>query len=260
MKKFEKLEEYYIESEKIGAKIEILREENEISLKYNLIIPVIEKATAALLDDVRSELVKEVNLTVSEILDIRNAGELKKKFYEKIYEIVKKKMPNEPESKLVILSGMLLNKSFGLGDIEFLINDALLEEIVINGSNKPVWVFHKQHGWLKTNLIFESESTIFNYAASIGRKIGRQINNLDPLLDAHLTTGVAAKFWLLISLMFKVLNFSWKGDCLIFFAISSSIFSSIFSSTLDGFVILIVKSFGDDSFFSSGFKTSLSTM
>jgi archaeal flagellar protein FlaI len=189
MKNNEKLEEYYIESEKIGAKVEIRSEENEISLMYNLIIPVIEKATAALLDDVRSELVKQVNLTVSEILDIRNAGELKKKFYKKIYEIVKKKMPNEPEKNLIILSGMLLNKSFGLGDIEFLINDSFLEEIVINGSNKPVWVFHKQHGWLKTNLKFKSENTIFNYAASIGRKIGRQINNLDPLLDAHLTTG-----------------------------------------------------------------------
>ncbi|MDD4354058.1 MAG: hypothetical protein PHN56_06410, partial [Candidatus Nanoarchaeia archaeon] len=189
MKKFEKIEEYYIESERIGAKVEITREENEISLKYNLTVPVIEKATSSLLDDVRSELVKQVNLSVSEILDIRNAAELKKKFYDKIYEIVKKKMPNEPEKNLTILSGMLLNKSFGLGDIEFLINDAFLEEIVINGSNKPIWVFHKQYGWLKTNLEYESESTIFNYAASIGRKIGRQINNLDPLLDAHLTTG-----------------------------------------------------------------------
>jgi len=189
MKKAEKVDEYTIESERIAAKVEIVREENEISLKYNLIIPIIEKATNALLEDVRADLVREVNLSISEILDVRNAPELKKKFYDKIYELVKKRMPNEPEKNLVILSGMLLNKSFGLGDIEFMINDSNLEEIVINGSKKNIWVFHKQYGWLKSNIVFENESTIYNYASSIGRKIGRQINNLDPLLDAHLTTG-----------------------------------------------------------------------
>lgn len=189
MNKKDFLEEYEIESEKVIAKVQIKRKENEISLTYNLIIPKIQEGSVALLDDVRTELVKEVNLTVSEILDVRNSQELKKKFYEKILELVKKKMPNEPEKNITVLAGMLLNKSFGLGDIEFFISDVFLEEIVINGSNKPVWVFHKKHGWLKTNIVFEKENTIFNYAASIGRKIGRQINNLDPLLDAHLTTG-----------------------------------------------------------------------
>jgi len=52
-------------------------------------------------------------------------------------------MPNEPEKNILILSGMLLNKSFGLGDIEFLISDPALEEIVINGSNNQYGFFIK---------------------------------------------------------------------------------------------------------------------
>ena len=189
MKPSEKIDEYLIESEKVEAKVEIIKDEKEISLIYALKAPTIGKATDALLDDVRSELIREINITSSEILDIRNAEELKKKFHKKITELIKAKMPNESGKNVTILSGTLLNKSFGLGDIEFLLNDPNLEEIVINGSNKAIWVFHKKYGWLKTNIEINNEKTILNYASSIGRKVGRQIHTLDPLLDAHLSTG-----------------------------------------------------------------------
>ncbi len=185
----EKIDEYSIESERVEAKIEIIKDEKEISLIYVLKAPIIDKAADALLDDVRSDLVREINITSSEILDIRNFEELKKKFYEKITELIRARMPNESEKNIIVLSGILLNKSFGLGEIEFLINDPNLEEIVINGSKKSIWVFHKKHGWLKTNIEINNEKMILNYASSIGRKVGRQINTLDPLLDAHLSTG-----------------------------------------------------------------------
>ncbi|MFH1127423.1 MAG: type II/IV secretion system ATPase subunit, partial [archaeon] len=77
----------------------------------------------------------------------------------------------------------------GLGDIELLLNDPYLEEIVVNGHEFPIWVYHKHHGWLKTNMFTKSEDKIYNYSSSIGRRVGRQITNLEPLMDAHLSTG-----------------------------------------------------------------------
>jgi len=78
---------------------------------------------------------------------------------------------------------------FGLGKIEFLLADPNLEEVVINGTREPVWVYHKKYGWLKTNIRIEHENEILNYANNIGRKVGRQITLLNPLMDAHLPTG-----------------------------------------------------------------------
>ncbi|MEA3342941.1 MAG: type II/IV secretion system ATPase subunit, partial [archaeon] len=42
---------------------------------------------------------------------------------------------------------------------------------------------------LKTNIFLKSEDKIYNSASSIGRRVGRQITNLNPLMDAHLSTG-----------------------------------------------------------------------
>jgi flagellar protein FlaI len=87
------------------------------------------------------------------------------------------------------LTTYLIQKSLGLGSLEIMMDDNFLEEIVINGSGDPVWVYHKKHGWLKTNLNVEDEDRIRHYATMIGRKVGRQISVLEPLLDAHLNEG-----------------------------------------------------------------------
>jgi flagellar protein FlaI len=77
----------------------------------------------------------------------------------------------------------------GLGPLEIMLSDDNIEEVVINSSDEPVWVFHKKYGWLKSTVVIKNESDIYNYAASIGRKGGREVTNLSPLMDARLTTG-----------------------------------------------------------------------
>ena len=67
--------------------------------------------------------------------------------------------------------------------------DPNLEEIVINDSKTQVMVYHIKYGWLETNVRIETESKIESYAQQIARKVGRQITNLNPLLDAQLPNG-----------------------------------------------------------------------
>ena len=50
-------------------------------------------------------------------------------------------------------------------------------------------MYHKKYGWLKTNIVIESEADIQNYASIIARRVGKQITILNPLLDAHLVSG-----------------------------------------------------------------------
>jgi flagellar protein FlaI len=95
-----------------------------------------------------------------------------------------------PEQSVVdILTDITLNEMYGLGELEALIGDQKLEEIVINSASVPVAVYHRQFGWLKTNVTMPSEAEIENFAQQIARKVGRQISTLSPVLDAHLGTG-----------------------------------------------------------------------
>ena len=67
--------------------------------------------------------------------------------------------------------------------------DNSLEEIAINSSKTPVTVYHRVFGWASSNIYLESEEKIANFASQIGRKVGREITTLNPILDAHLITG-----------------------------------------------------------------------
>ena len=93
------------------------------------------------------------------------------------------------ESEYKALVGILVHHSLGLGVLEIILRDKNLEEIVINSSKEPIWVYHIKIGWMKTNVTVGSEVHIYDYASAIGRMVGQQITNLNPLMDAYLTTG-----------------------------------------------------------------------
>jgi len=98
-------------------------------------------------------------------------------------------IPEADEAARKVLVGNLIHQMVGLGDIEILLEDPNLEELVVNSADECTWVYHKEYGWLKSNITFEDEEEIYNYSSEIARRVGKNINSLDPLLDAHLPTG-----------------------------------------------------------------------
>jgi flagellar protein FlaI len=187
--KEEVLEEYPIIADKVPGKVKITRRAEEYVPIYDIKFPRIGEPTQAILDSIKEKLVQTVKLEISEILDPKSTEEIKNRFLENSRTILQKEFPKVGENDREILAGYLVHEMLGLGRLEVMLNDDELEEIVINNSVNPLWVFHKKYGWLKTNVIVPTEEQIYNYATIIGRKVGRQITNLDPLMDAHLTTG-----------------------------------------------------------------------
>jgi len=183
------LEKYKVVSEGAEANIEIERTKEDFVLRYNLKVPEIGEATLSLLNKIKTSLMTEIPLKHTEITDLQKWEEVKLQIKNKAYEMLKKELVNISKEVLDFLCGTLIQEMFGLGKIEFLIEDPSLEEIVVNSSKEPVWVYHRKYGWLKTNIVIGNENDIYNYANTIARKVGRQITLLNPLLDAHLPTG-----------------------------------------------------------------------
>ena len=183
------LESYKIVSENVPAEVYIYERLSEYVNTYEIKQVKFYKATEVMLNHLKEKIINSVNVRVSEILDPREIETVRKKFIARAEELVKEEMGAITEEESKVLVGKLAHDLLGLGDVELLLSDPQLEEIVINSAREPVWVYHKKWGWLKTNLTVKSEEQIQNYAAIIGRKVGRQITNLNPLMDAHLTTG-----------------------------------------------------------------------
>jgi len=181
------LEEYSIEVDKAKVKIIIRRDTSGVS--YNVYVRDIGIATAALLNEVRNELVSVTTISMNEIMDPGALAGIKKRFMQEASTLLKSKLPTLTEEMKEFLIGKLMQDMLGLGEIEFLVNDPNLEEVVIPSSKEQIRIYHKKYGWLATNLRITKEDEIINYANIIARRVGRQITVLTPLLDAHLVTG-----------------------------------------------------------------------
>lgn len=189
MNKLEVLAKYSIVADKVPATVIITKKPEEYTPIYEITFPKISLATEAILDAIRERLIETVKIKISEILDPKLIQEIKGRFLEQAMVLISNLLPKISEEDRNALAGYLVHEMLGLGKLEILLTDDELEEIVINNSSEPVFVFHKRFGWLKTNTIVPGEEQIYNYASIIGRKVGRQITNLNPLMDAHLTTG-----------------------------------------------------------------------
>lgn len=180
---------YEVEADEVKAEVSISQGKEEYVPRYKISIPTPKKATKAVLDSIREKLIEKVGVEPREILNPKAMAEMKERFLKNAKKLVKEELPSLEKSKQKSLAGKLVHQMLGLGKIEILLRDDGLEEIVINSSKEPIWVYHKELGWLKTNLTLKSEGKIYNYASTIGRKTGRQITNLHPLMDAHLISG-----------------------------------------------------------------------
>ena len=155
---------------------------------YDLVLPKIDIGTEAFINHIIEDLAKKISFDENEVKDYTKYNEFKNKMINRIKEEVLLNFEIS-DDELKIISGTIFHQMLGLGEIEMILGDNWLEEVAINGSNVPVSVFHKRMGWTKTNFFLENEEDIYNLASQIGRKVGRQINSLNPLMDAHLVTG-----------------------------------------------------------------------
>ncbi len=77
---------------------------------------------------------------------------------------------------------------FGYGAIEAFLIDPNLEDISCDGYNIPIYVFHRKHGSMRTNISFTQEE-LDNLVLLLGQKSGKHISYANPLVDATLPDG-----------------------------------------------------------------------
>ena len=189
MKKEVVIDSYNFISDGIPIKIKIKKTPDSFVPEYEVVFSTISPTTRLILEKIRDEIVEKIDLGVVDITDVKKENLIEEKFKSVIKLLVKQHFPETDDEVQQHLIAYLIQRCLGFGNLEILMADKLLEEIVVNNSEEPVWVYHKKHGWLKTNIRVSSEEEIKHYATMMARRVGRQITVLSPLLDANLRTG-----------------------------------------------------------------------
>jgi len=245
------IDTYELNVDNIVVDVSITASEDEPVPIYRIAITNISDTTKIILEKIRDEFVAEETKTLSEEASVYNIQE---QFKEKILKLLAKYFPNAEKRTMDMLINYILQQNIGLGNLDILLKDTNLEEVVINNANEPVWVYHRRHGWLKTNVLVPTESRIRHYSTIIGRDVGKEITLLNPLMDAHLKTGdrvnatlspisskgntitirkFAVKPWTITDLI-KEKTISYEGAALLWMAVQNELSVIVSGGTASG--------------------------
>ncbi len=183
------LAEYALDVHGMGVEITIVDTDIAFVPLYNVSFPGIGSATKLLLMSLRPELTTMVQVDPSKVQDQDYIRELNERYKSASQVLIDKYIPGTGPATKLLLTAYVINMMLGLGDLEVVIADDNLEEIAVNGAKDSIWVFHKKLSWCKTNIKPQNDEAIYEQAAQIGRRIGREINSLAPLMDAELQDG-----------------------------------------------------------------------
>lgn len=129
---------------------------------------LVDKLDLSRIGDMKGEqLRREIRLVVEHLCDAENT------------------LLNRTERDRIIEE--VLDETFGLGPLEFLLKDSTISDIMING---PKSIFVERNGRLeKTEVEFRDNTHLMQIIDRIVSKVGRRVDETSPMVDARLEDG-----------------------------------------------------------------------
>lgn len=116
--------------------------------------------------------------------------EKEKRYFQQVMDIIEQTPELKvPANAKEFFAHAVVREMIGYGLIDSLTKDDWLEEIMVAGPNRPVYVYHRKHGVMETNVLFYDDADIRDLIDRIARNIGRRIDTQVPILDARLPDG-----------------------------------------------------------------------
>ncbi len=166
------------------AYVEIIREKETLDKQYISVEVELSKKESYLLDFIKDTLMG----SPIDTMELELKGE-KKYLAEKMEQILEDYMIGiEVQSKKKII--YFLEKQFlGLDKLEVLMKDPNIEDISCDGSDVPIFLYHRKYGSLKGNTKFEEAEELEAFVMNLAQKCGKHISISEPMLDATMPDG-----------------------------------------------------------------------
>ncbi len=152
--------------------VRIKEEEGEATPLYTVIEPRLTKADVEVLRNYRKVVMQR------DINNIRAEPDISAR-WEMLKNQIKKRLSKSPHRDF--LAKKMTGMALGYGRLGLLVDDDNLEEIMVNGINLPVYVYHRKYGMCKTNIIFpdtEEISALISQLCMVNNKATEHIVDL----------------------------------------------------------------------------------
>ncbi len=165
---------------------------------YTVIEPMLIGDEPELLVEIKSRLMDEIVLDERVFRESKRAVQMIKSTVERIA----RDLGCNDRYKLNKITYYVVRDTVGLGPIEVPYRDAKVEDIVCDGVGIPVYVFHRDFEWLRTNIVFTDEEDLNRFIRRLALRAGHDISIANPIVEgplppegyrAHLTLGVVSR-------------------------------------------------------------------
>jgi flagellar protein FlaI len=155
-------------------------------LRYQIIEPILSERDQKAFEIIKKLLMTELSVSLGEIKSKKDA---ERRLKNKISAMIKKYRLKISTKNIEKINYFAVRDFIYLGKIEPLMRDHMIEEISCDGTNIPIYVWHREHESIPTNIIFEKESELNNFARKMAYMCGKHVSIADPIIDASLPGG-----------------------------------------------------------------------
>jgi flagellar protein FlaI len=127
-------------------------------------------------------------LTVS-LNEVKTKKSAERKITKKIAQLIKKYRLEIPSKNLSKITYYAIRDFIYLGKIEPLMRDHMVEEISCDGTNIPLYIWHREFESIPSNILFQKDKELNNFARKMAYMCGKHASLANPIVDASLPDG-----------------------------------------------------------------------
>jgi len=167
------------------AYAKISRDDQTAGFRYLVIEPTLTETEIGVLGTITEALFQ----TFSDLSSLQSRHDCADLLVDQIREIVVDREINVSEEVLNKIEYYIVRDVMGYGKIEPLMRDHFIEDISCDGAGIPIYVWHRQHESIPTNITFEHERELNHLIDRLARATGKHPDTERPLLDMSLPDG-----------------------------------------------------------------------
>ena len=164
----------------------IVREPETQKIRYEVIEPTLSKDDLDQLEEIKTLLMDEIDVSLKEIETRERAEEYLERKVREVIEDYHLKIAEESIDKLIYY---IIRDFIGYGKIDPIMKDHLIEDISADGVDIPVYVWHREYESLPTNIIYRDADELNSFIIRMAYLSGKNISIARPILDASLPDG-----------------------------------------------------------------------
>ena len=162
----------------------IVRDKRTLNIIYQIIEPPLNKKEQEWRDELLDIFIRSLTANIEEI-DADPIAYLRTAM-DKVIKAYGMKINKKSKSKLFYY---LRRDLVGYGKMDVLMNDANVEDVSLDGTNVPIFAYHRKFESVETTCVWETDEELESYVIKLAQRCGKHISVADPLLDATLMDG-----------------------------------------------------------------------